>query len=348
VVTTEAALERRKRELAATVAALERTETPDPDADGRCDEETATEVEAEIALRGLRPGDVVIFDASNLRGRGLVLSTASRRSGIRVSVLTPSRKIVDITSKDLGLLPVRGARVDLPVPFEPLRTEFIREACARLVRARVVAEPARRVEGARSGPRSETPLSAAHVKRLRREIDQMEERSRHRSGSVGARFMDVVDLLTNLGYMEGWALTRKGEMLAGIFHESDLLVVEVLDRGVLDKLTVPDLVGVLAAMVHEPRGGLVGNATRWSSDQMHRSPHAGISWECAQWAKGLPLSSVLDPDLTPGDFVRTIRQIVDLLRQIGSTAPAELGDACAAAERAINRGVVAAVDWTSR
>lgn len=371
VVTTEAALDKRRRELVSTMAALGRIEeqpTSEPAQEG----EFASQVEAEIALRALRPGDVVMFDASNLRGRGLVLSTASRRSGIRVSVLTPSRKIVEITAKDLGSIPRRGARVDLPVPFEPARTDFIREACARLVRARLDESVGLPVQGGGTGPRSETPLSASHVKRLRREIEQMEERARNRSGSVGARFMDVVDLLGDLGYIDEWSLTDKGSTLSGIFHESDLLVVEVLARGVLDRLAVPDLVGVLSCLVYEPRGGMVGAATRWPSDQarqrfkrmekislhlqalqrdrglvVHRAPHGGISWECSQWAQGRALSTILDPDLTPGDFVRTIRQIVDLLRQIGVAAPAELAQTCVAAEKAIDRGVVAAASEAS-
>ena len=100
-------------------------------------EENVSEVEAEIALRALRPGDVVVFDASNLRGRAVVVSTAARRSGMKLSVLTASRKQIDVSARDLLSIPVKSGSIDLPVPFEPSRVEFVREAVARLVKVRI-------------------------------------------------------------------------------------------------------------------------------------------------------------------------------------------------------------------
>ena len=365
VVTSEAALERRRRELAAIEKSMPAGE---PARDVADESSNATEVEAEIALRGLRPGDVVMFDAANIRGRGLVLSTAARRAGVKVSVLAPSRKTVDVAAKDMRSLPVKVSHVGLPIPFEPARTEFIREAVARLTRARVVDVEFTPVEAGRSGARSEVPLSANHVKRLRKEIAQMEERARTRAGSVGARFMDVVDVLEEMEYVDGWELTEKGRMLSGIFHESDLLIVEVMSRGVLDGLVATDLVATLSALVYEPRGGAAGGSVRWPNDTVrnrvkrlekisvqlqqlqrskglhqHRSPHAGLAWEASQWAAGRPLSVVLDPDLTPGDFVRTMRQLIDLLRQVSLVGQsADLRSVANAAVSALDRGVVAA------
>src|SRR5690606_28096041 len=61
------------------------------------------------------------------------------------------------------------------------------------------------------------------------------------------------------------------------------------------------------------------------------------------WASGEALDDVLeDEDLSGGDFVRNVRQLADLLRQIGDAAtdPATTSAARAAAE-ALQRGVVA-------
>lgn len=367
IVTSEALLERRRRELAALEREHPRPDTGPAEADATDDGPVeATQVEAEIALRALRPGDAVLFDASNIRGRGLVLATASRRSGHRLTVLTPSRKLVDVTARDLRSMPVRGSRVDLPQPFEPARTEFIREAAARLARARIENDPVvRPVEGA--GQRApEVPLSRAHEKRLRREIEQMERRAEARAGSVTGRFLDVVDLLVEYGCVEDWSLTPKGTMLAGVFHESDLLVVEATSRGVFDALTPVDLAGVLSSLVWEPRGGAV-SSVRWPNDTvrnrvkrlekvstslqhaerargmaLHRAPDAGLAWETMQWASGRPLSRVLDPEVTPGDFVRTMRQLIDLCRQIAASASSvPLSETAAQAAELLDRGVVA-------
>jgi ATP-dependent RNA helicase HelY len=362
VVLSEASLEKRRREL----ALLERS-APVEEANTSSAVQ-ASSVEAEIALRALRPGDVVVFDASNIRGRGLILSTAARRSGIRLTVVTPSRKIIDVMAKDLRSIPERGAHVDLPVPFEPARTEFIKEAVSRLVRARVADTVERPIDQGDVRTAQEASPSQKNLKRIRKEIEQMEERSKNRSGSVSARFTDVIQLLEELNYIENWELTEKGETLAGIFHESDLLIVETMNRGVLDNLSVNDLVAVLSTVIYEPRGGDTGGSTRWPTDlvrqrfkriekislqiqdlqrarglHQHRAPNGGLSSETAAWASGKPLSKILDPELTPGDFVRSMRQLIDLLRQIVTTTSNEsLRETALLAITAVDRGVVSA------
>lgn len=362
VVTSEALLEKKRREL----ALLERQSPLEYETSDNSG--AASPVEAEIALRALRPGDVVLFDASNIRGRGLVLSTAARRAGIRLTVLTPTRKIIDVMAKDLRSLPARSTSVDLPIPFEPTRSEFVKEAVSRLTKAKVTETETRSIHSELDTRIADSPVSAKSIKRLRREIEQMEERSRHRSGSVSARFMDVVHLLEDLDYIDDWSLTQKGNTLAGIFHESDLLIVEVMEKGILNNLSVNDLVAVLSTLVYEPRGGDSGGPTRWPSDiirqrfkriekvsqrlqdaqrerglHVHRPPNGGLAFECSAWASGKPLSRILDPELTPGDFVRSIRQLIDLLRQIATTTHDEqLRDTAIDAIAAVDRGVVAA------
>jgi ATP-dependent RNA helicase HelY len=283
-------------------------------------------------------------------------------------VVTPSRKLIDITAKDLRSLPIKGPRVDLPIPFEPARTEFIKEAVTRLTRAKIDESSSRTIAYTDSPRIKDAPTTAASMKRLRKDIEKMQQQTHNRAGSVSARFMDVVDLLTDMNYINDWSLTEKGEVLSGIFHESDLLVVETMNKGIFDNLSVSDLVGVASTLVFEPRGGDSGPATRWPSDlvrqrfkrieklsqhlndaqrsrglHMHRPPHGGLAWECAAWSSGRPLSKILDPELTPGDFVRSIRQLIDLLRQIAQTTHNEqLHTTALQAIESLNRGVVAA------
>jgi len=96
-----------------------------------------------------------------------------------------------------------------------------------------------------------------------------------------------------------------------------------------------------------------------------REPDLGFAWAAYRWARGTKLENVLaeSPDLTPGDFVRSVKQLIDLLDQIAATsrpapsapaaqepapaapepAPAAPGPAAAAraAVEAMRRGVVA-------
>jgi superfamily II RNA helicase len=54
-----------------------------------------------------------------------------------------------------------------------------------------------------------------------------------------------------------------------------------------------------------------------------REPDLGFAWAAYRWARGAGLESVLDesPELTPGDFVRSVKQLIDLLDQIAAAVP---------------------------
>ncbi len=60
-----------------------------------------------------------------------------------------------------------------------------------------------------------------------------------------------------------------------------------------------------------------------------REPDPGFVWAAYRWVRGAKLEDVLDsvPGLTPGDFVRSMKQLIDLLDQIAiasrDTAPSD-------------------------
>jgi ATP-dependent RNA helicase HelY len=60
-----------------------------------------------------------------------------------------------------------------------------------------------------------------------------------------------------------------------------------------------------------------------------REPDLGFAWAAYRWARGARLETVLEetPDLTPGDFVRSVKQLIDLLDQIASATPAPPAEA---------------------
>jgi ATP-dependent RNA helicase HelY len=376
VVTVEAKLQRKRDELRALTDGRSDTENALDDEsddhsprDFRGNIQYATEVEVEIALRGMRPGDVLMCDAHNVRGRAVVLTTASRKQGTRVALLTPSKKTIDVVASDFRSLPMKAGRIDLPVPFEPNRSDFIIETQRRLVKARVDDVVGKPVASPRLDSASVRSSAERKMRKLQNEITSLEASTHTRSGSVWARFEDVISVLEQLGYIDNWTLTTKGEMLAGVFHESDLLVVEILHSSILDNLTMPDLVAVLSSVVFEPRGGEEVRSMRGLNDTVrhrikriekmstklqdiersrgmavHRSPDGGIGWEMSRWALGDPLSKILDPYLTPGDFVRCVRHMIDLLRQIQVVVDpnSALASRVEEAIEALDRGVVAA------
>jgi len=370
VVAVEAQLQTKRREL----AMLRRDEddsnllqkSPDTRNQESNNEYAASPVELEIALRSLRPGDVFLVDSVKLRGKAVVLSTASRRSGQRLTVITTSRKVLDLVAADFDAIPVKGGAIDLPVPFDPSRTDFQREAASRLSRVEPSFQAVeRRVRG--TSLLNDESSRDRKARRLRADIDKISKRSQTQKGAVVARFDGVVAILEDLGYVANWSLTDKGLLLTRVFHESDLLVTEVLSHGILVGLSVGDLAAVLSSITFDPRGR-PEESTSWMNDTVrsrfkrieklskkiqglerqhgmttHRSPDGGLHREVAAWSKGTSLSRILDPDITPGDFVRHVRQVIDLARQIATVSTDQsLSDAASLVASSLDRGLVAA------
>ena len=74
-----------------------------------------------------------------------------------------------------------------------------------------------------------------------------------------------------------------------------------------------------------------------------RQPDLGFAWAAHQWARGADLDDVLTvTDLAAGDFVRWMKQLLDLTGQVADAAGAgPLRDTAREAGKLLKRGVVA-------
>jgi ATP-dependent RNA helicase HelY len=75
-----------------------------------------------------------------------------------------------------------------------------------------------------------------------------------------------------------------------------------------------------------------------------REPDLGFAWSAFRWARGHTLDAVLtDGDMAAGDFVRWIKQLLDLLAQLKDAAPkgSKVRANAVKAIDAMRRGVVA-------
>ena len=190
------------------------------------------------------------------------------------------------------------------------------------------------------------------------------------SVSLVAQLDRRLAILDERGYLDGWSLTPRGEHLAAIYHESDLLVAEVLGGAVVDGLDAIELSAVMSCLTFESRGsaedaptprqavvverlgaietvaGALRRDERRFGLRRSRRPDGGLARAVVGWASGAPLDRVLrDAEVAPGDFVRNIRQLIDLLRQVGQVAqnPAT-AEAAEMAQSLLRRGVVGADD----
>jgi ATP-dependent RNA helicase HelY len=75
-----------------------------------------------------------------------------------------------------------------------------------------------------------------------------------------------------------------------------------------------------------------------------REPDLGFAWAAYRWAEGASLDEVLtETDLAAGDFVRWMKQLLDLTDQVADAAGDDdkLRAAARATSQALRRGVVA-------
>ncbi|MCU1398786.1 MAG: superfamily helicase [Acidimicrobiales bacterium] len=333
----------------------------------------------DLAIMKLRPGDVIYVRKGKYAGRAAVISTANRKGGMRVTTVTTRRDLLALSTGDFDEPPTALGKIELPIDYAPNRNDYLRDTAQRLEKVRLLPQPNRKrlptttIEGYH--PVEDDPdlkhrlKAAAQADRIAREVEELRSRVKGRSQSIARDFDRVLGILEAWGYVEGWRLTEAGTMLARTFHESDLLVVESVRQGMLDGLDPATMAGLVSVFVYEHRSPdapplpwFPNNDVRkrWlqiaalsaelqdieNEDGLivHRAPDPTFLAIAYAWAAGESFAEVVEAEeLTGGDFVRTIKQLIDLLRQLAIIAPVAATRRCAdQAAQALFRGVVAA------
>ncbi|MEM1333192.1 MAG: DEAD/DEAH box helicase [Actinomycetota bacterium] len=354
------------------------------DAERRQQQRTASDGQMRGAMARLRPGAVIRVAKGKHKGPMAVVSTAHRKAGVKLSLVTRGGDLVQVTGDDFDDPPVVVGQVRMPRQFTPGQRRDRDEIARRLrttdvdadrpsarSRARAQRDRALAQHPVLADPRLREKVDAAgRAERVAREIADIEHRVARKHQSLSAEFDRVLAVLADRGFvdLDAWGLTDAGSILARVFHESDLLVAETIRAGLLDDLAPADLAAVVSCLVYEHRSPDPPPAPwfsgrhvrdRWerlaalSEDlqreerrrelAVHRPPDPTFAAIAHAWVAGEGFASIVgDEDLTGGDFVRTTKQLVDLLRQVASISPVEATrDAAHRAIDAASRGVVA-------
>jgi ATP-dependent RNA helicase HelY len=355
-------------------------ELRDRDARGR---ETARGEAVRDAVSGLRPGEVIHVPRSRRRGLAVVVSS---RDG-KPTVLSEDRSFFRISAKDFDEPPAVLTRIPLPRSGSARSSRFRRDVAAKLVTLQVkppkvprgrAADPkiereaVQLEERARAHPCHGCPERAKHerwaerAEKLEQQLAGVERRIRVRTETLARQFDRVLAVLEDLGYVRAWSLTEKGNTLARIYGEGDLLVGEALATGILEGVETPEAASLLSTVVYEARernplpGELptplaedryerlqrLWRTIRRTEDahqvQLCRELEAGFASPVFHWAEGKPLEDILEEtEMAPGDFVRNCKQLLDLLRQVEDVAAPPTAELVGHARRAVLRGVVA-------
>jgi ATP-dependent RNA helicase HelY len=299
----------------------------------------------------------------------VVIAHVGREKGGRVLAVDPGRDVRRLGPEDFDGPPRAVAHVELPEPYAPRSPSFRRMVVDAGRRAKVrAAAPA---PSPRDGARDRGTTRADALEREERQVQRLERRVRTRSEHLASQFDRVLGLLESWGYVDEWALTDAGRLLARLSHECDLLVAEAIRDGVFRDLSVPELAAVVSCFTYEKRGpddARGAGHMRWPSKSVstavraierrwrdlnaaeddHRLPATrpvdpGFVDAMFEWARGDKLALVLDDEVSAGDFVRQVKQCVDVLRQIADVDPdPAVAMTAREAARACLRGVVAA------
>ena len=213
--------------------------------------------------------------------------------------------------------------------------------------------------------REEHSRLAERAGRLTRENEGLTSRVENRTHVIAKTFDQICQVLDHLDYIQGEKPTAQGKILTKIYAESDLLLTESIRRGLLSDLNGAELLAVVSCMIFETRSSeniapkmpsakvtstitevlsLWAELEKIEADfgvQTQREPDAGFAFISYRWATGNSLANVLKgSDMSVGDFVRSTKQLIDLLNQIAG-ASENLRPTCKDAIKKIDRGVVA-------
>jgi ATP-dependent RNA helicase HelY len=345
------------------------------------------------SLEALRPGDVIDVPAGRHAGTAVVVDPGMRsdRDGPRPLVVTAERQARRLSVVDFPTPVAARGQMRLPRKLNPRNPQSRRDLASAL---RQKAEampppPPYEVEASADGagdqiqdlrrelkahPCHACPDREDHARwaerylKLERDTADLRRRIEQRTGSIARQFDRVCEVLDELAYLDGDAVTPDGQRLARLYNELDLVAAECLRRDVWDGLTAAELAACLSGLVYEtrnpdeappprlPRGPIRDTADVmtgiWSElDRLERShrvrflrrPDFGFAWAAYQWARGATLDHVLvEADLAAGDFVRAVKQLLDVTDQVADAAgDGDLRATARAASDALRRGVVA-------
>ncbi|QDW29790.1 DEAD/DEAH box helicase [Arthrobacter sp. KBS0702] len=210
--------------------------------------------------------------------------------------------------------------------------------------------------------------------KLRQETDGLIRQIQGRTNTIAKTFDRVCGVLSSYGYLETsdagtLSISPDGQRLRRIYGEKDLLISQSLRMGAFSDLDAAEIAALASVLVYqakrEDRGlrpkmpsvsleSAVDTVVReWSALEdveeanklpLTGEPELGLVWPIFKWAKGRHLQEVLSgTDLAAGDFVRWVKQVIDLLDQLAKIPGLDprVARLCADAITLVKRGVVA-------
>jgi hypothetical protein len=185
-------------------------------------------------------------------------------------------------------------------------------------------------------------------------------------------FLRVVEVLERFGAVQDAKLLAKGQLIAGLRHDNELLVAEVVDHGILRDTTLAEAAALCSGLIEESRSGdaavarlflkkrpkikrklqemesianTVLEVQRRHGLPMPVSVSTGFMPSVFRWASGEDdWSAIVEESFGghEGDLIRAMRRLIDVLRQLAESPEVEpvVAGLLSRASRVIDRGIV--------
>ena len=299
------------------------------------------------SISRLKPGEIVLLGDGQIHA---VLAVADRSGGRkRIKTINQKGQYRRFVSEGILESPLHVSKIDFLNHGDLRRTSFHKEIIKELNK--------RFSAGVKEAGRLQKELFKLSRRLHELELGKLETDLVGQLAST-AQVLEERDLANN------WSLTESGQNLKKIYSECDLVVVEALNAGCFDGLTPPELAALLSIFVYSHRGNsedpdplnsaivhkkireieLIANDIELLEKKFGVESAATLDSRYAgkiyDWALGLNFSDVLDSTTSGGEFVRNVRLVIDLLRQIRSVSHTELRKVVSQSIETLERGVV--------
>jgi ATP-dependent RNA helicase HelY len=327
------------------------------------------------------PGRLALVRRKSGASLGLVCGIDRRRHRMLVTVLLPHGVTVQMKEGNIKKIFWQTPPLHLPRDWER-RTKSLSEQLEGLsIPELVERERSRGPEGELAaiechrcpwGSQSKCDHAWKGFEGLEGRLGQKREMLDVFKNAYWQEFCRVVAVLERFGAVQDNKLLTKGQLIAGFRHDNELLVAEMVDRGILEETTLAEAAALCSCLIEESRSGdsavarlflkkrpklkrklqdleSVAHSVLEVQRHHHLPMPVGVSQgfmpSVFRWASGEDdWSGIVEESFGghEGDLIRALRRLIDLLRQLGEApeVPQALAGLLGRAARVVDRGIV--------
>ncbi|HEV2057636.1 MAG TPA: DEAD/DEAH box helicase [Methylomirabilota bacterium] len=327
------------------------------------------------------PGRLALVRRKSGASLGLICGLDPRRHRMLVTVLLPHGVTVQMKEGNFKKIFWQTPPLHLPRDWER-RTKSLSEQLEGLsIPELVERERSRGPEGELAaiechrcpwGSQSKCDHAWKGLEALEGRLGQKREMLDAFKNAYWQEFCRVVAVLERFGAVQDNKLLTKGQLIAGLRHDNELLISEMVDRGVFEDTTLAEAAALCSCLIEESRSGDSAVArlflkkrpklkrklqdlesvahTVLEVQRHHHLPmpvgvSTGFMPSVFRWASGEDdWSGIVEESFGghEGDLIRALRRLIDLLRQLGEApeVPQALAGLLGRAARVVDRGIV--------